>query len=154
MIQLGGVHLYQRRRGHVRGGQVGQVHSRGRGGLHGGHHRGGRFVERHVLDPGVVPVVFGGAEQEALLPRLPGLEEGLAVVGLPVGQGLGEGVVPRLGQQEDADDADEGAAGEDDVVKEVALLIVKVHDGACQHPETSAGQDQAQTAASAMTNVA
>lgn len=111
-------------------------------------------MKRHVLDPGVVPDAFGGAEQEALLPRFPRLEEGLAVVALPVGQGLGEGVAPRLRQQEDADDADESAAGEDDVVEEVALLIVKVHDGACQHPETSAGQDQAQTAASVMRNVA
>lgn len=72
----------------------------------------------------------------------------MTIVALPVSQGLGEGVAPCLGQQEDADDADESAAGKDNVVKEITLLIVKVHDGACQHTETSAGQDEAQTAAS------
>lgn len=74
----------------------------------------------------------------------------MTVVALPISQGLGEGVAPCLGQQEDADDADEGAAGKDNVVKEIPLLVVKVHDGACQHTETSAGQDEAQTTASAM----
>lgn len=74
----------------------------------------------------------------------------MTIVALPVSQGLGEGVAPCLGQQEDTDDADESAAGKDNVVKEITLLIVKVHDGACQHTETSAGQDEAQTAASVM----
>lgn len=104
-------------------------------------------MKRHVLHPAIVPVVFR-AEQEALLSRFPRLEEGLAVVALPVRQGLGEGVAPRLGQQEDADDADEGAAGKDDVMKEITLLVVKVHDGPRQRAETSAGQDEAQAATS------
>lgn len=72
----------------------------------------------------------------------------MAVVALPVRQGLGERVAPCLGQQEDADDADEGAAGEDDVMEEVTLLVVKVHDGPRQRAETSAGQDEAQAATS------
>lgn len=74
----------------------------------------------------------------------------MSIVALPVSQGLGEGVAPCLRQQENADDADKSAAGKDNVVKEITLLIVKVHDGACQHTKTSAGQDKAQTAASVM----
>lgn len=72
----------------------------------------------------------------------------MAIVALPVRQGLGEGVAPCLGQQEDADDADESAAGEDNVMKEITLLVVEVHDGPRQHAETSAGQDEAQAATS------
>lgn len=105
-------------------------------------------MKRHILHPAIVPVVFRRAEQEALLSRFPWLEEGLTVVALPVGQGLGEGVAPCLGQQEDADDADESAAGKDNVMKEITLLVVKVHDGPRQHAETSAGQDEAQAATS------
>lgn len=74
----------------------------------------------------------------------------MTIVALPVSQGLGEGVAPCFRQQEDADDADESAAGKYNVVKEITLLIVKVHDGACQHTETSTGQDEAQTATSVM----
>lgn len=81
-------------------------------------------MKRHVLHPGIVPVAFRRAKQEALLSRFPGLEEGLAIVALPVSQCLGEGVAPCFGQQEDADDADESAAGKDNVVKEITLLIV------------------------------
>lgn len=109
-------------------------------------------MKRHILHPGIVPVVFRRAEQEALLSRFPWLEEGLTIVAFAVGQGLGERVAPRLGQQEDADDADESAAGEDNVMKEIALLIVKVHDGSRQHAETGAGQDEAQTATSVVRN--
>lgn len=76
----------------------------------------------------------------------------MTIVALPISQGLGEGVAPSLGQQEDADDADESATCKDNVVKEITLLIVKVHDRACQHTETSAGQDEAQTAASVIRN--
>lgn len=72
----------------------------------------------------------------------------MTIVALPVGQGLGEGVAPCLGQQEDADDADESAAGKDNVMEEITLLVVKVHDGPRQHAETSAGQDEAQAATS------
>lgn len=107
-------------------------------------------MKSHIVDPGIVPVVFRRAKQEALLSRFPWLEEGLSIVALPVCQGLGEGVAPCLGQQEDADDADESAAGKYNVMKEVTLLIVKVHDGSRQRTETSAGQDEAQTATSAV----
>lgn len=99
------------------------------------------------MDPGVVPAALRLGQQEALLPGFPRGEQRLSGVGLAVGQGLGQRLVARLRQQEDADDADEGAAGKDDVVKEVALLIVELHDGGGQHAETSAGQDQAQASA-------
>lgn len=71
-------------------------------------------------------------------------------VALAISQGLREGLVSCFGQQENADDANKSAAGEDNVVKEVALLIVELHDGSSQHAETSTGQDQAQTTTSAM----
>lgn len=79
------------------------------------------------------------------------VEQGLTGEGLPVGQALGQGLPPRLGQQQQADDAQQGAAGEDHVVQEVALLVVQLHDGRREHPEASAGQDQAQTSAPAHT---
>lgn len=103
------------------------------------------------MHPGVVPVAFGLCEQEALLSWLPRGQERLPGVALAVGQGLGEGLVACFGQQENADDADESAAGKDNVVKEITLLIVELHDGGRQHAETSAGQDQAQTATSVLT---
>lgn len=79
------------------------------------------------------------------------MEEGLAGVALAVSQGLGERLEARLRQQENADDADKGAAGKDDVVKEIALLIVELHDGSSQHAEPGARQYQADTAPSAIT---
>ena len=102
-------------------------------------------MQRRVMDPGVVPVALHLGQEEALFARPPGGQQGLAGVTLPVGQGLGQGLVARLGEEENADDADEGATGEDDVVKEVALLVVELHDGGGQHAEASAGEHQAQT---------
>lgn len=96
-------------------------------------------MQWRVVDPGVVPAALRLGQEEALFPRLSGGQQGLAGVTLPVGQGLGQGLVARLGEEENADDADEGAAGEDDVVEEVALLIVQLHDGGGQHAEASAG---------------
>lgn len=102
------------------------------------------------MHPGVVPAAIRRRQQEALLSRFPRGEERLTSVALAVSQGLGEGLVSCFGQQENADDANKSAAGEDNVVKEVALLIVELHDGSSQHAETSTGQDQAQTTTSAM----
>ncbi|TNN29255.1 hypothetical protein EYF80_060596 [Liparis tanakae] len=125
----------------------GQVHGRRGGGVHGGHGGGGRLVQRRVVHPGVVPAALRLRQQEALLPGFPRREERLPGVALAVGERLGQRLVARLGQQQDADDADEGAAGEDDVVQEVALLVVQLHDGRRQHAEAGAGQDQTQPAA-------
>lgn len=75
----------------------------------------------------------------ALFSRFPRRKERLTGVALAVGKGLGEGLVARLGQQENADDADESAAGKDNVMEEIALLIVELHDGCSQHAEAGAG---------------
>ena len=146
-LGLDRVNLHERGGRHVSDRLSRQIHSRGRGGVHGGHGGGSRLVERRVVHPGVVPAALGLRQQEALFSRLPRGEERLSSVALAVGQGLGEGLEAGLWQQEDADDADEGAAGEDDVVEEVALLVVELHDGSSQHAETSAGEDQAHTTA-------
>lgn len=138
-IRLAGVHLHERGSGHISDRRSGQIDSRRGGGVHGGHHGGGRFVERRVVHPGVVPAALGLSQQEALLSGFPRGEERLTGVALAVGQGLGEGLVARLWQQENADDADESAAGKDNVVKKVALLIVELHDGRSQHAEAGAG---------------
>lgn len=66
-------------------------------------------------------------------------------VALAVSQGLREGLVACLGQQENADDADKSAAGKDNVVEEIALLIVQLHYGGSQHAKTGAGQHEAYT---------
>lgn len=91
------------------------------------------------MHPGVVPAALRLGQQEALFSRFPRGKERLASVALAVSQGLGEGLVAGLWQQENADDADESAAGKDNVVKEIALLIVELHDGCSQHAEASAG---------------
>lgn len=106
-------------------------------------------MERSVPNShsGVVPAALRLAQQEALFPRFAWVQEGLPGVALSVCQGLWEGLVARLGQQEDADDADECAAGKDDMVEEIALLIVELHDGSGEHAEASASQDQANTTA-------
>lgn len=78
-----------------------------------------------------------------LFPWFP--KERLPSVALAVCNSLWEGLVPCLGQQENADNADESAAGKDYVVKEVALLIVQLHNRSSQHAKASAGQDQPKT---------
>lgn len=95
--------------------------------------------------PGVVRAALRMAEQKALLSRFLWIEESLTIEALPISQSLREGLVACLWEQENADDADESATGKDNVVKEITLLIVEVHDGAGQHAKASTGQDQAQT---------
>lgn len=90
---------------------------------------------------GVVFAAIELAQQEALFARFSRGKERLPRVALAVRQSLREGLVARLGQQENADDADESTAGEYDVVEEVALLIVQLHDGGGQHAEACAGQN-------------
>lgn len=68
------------------------------------------------MHPGVVPAALRLDQQEALFSRFPRGKERLTGVALAVSQGLGEGLVACLGQQENADDADESAAGKDNVV--------------------------------------
>lgn len=95
-------------------------------------------MEGRALHPGVVPAALGSSQQEALLGSPLG-QDRWTTVDLGVSQGFRKGLITRLGQQEDADDADQSAAGEDDVVKEIALLIVQLHDGCSQHAEASTG---------------
>ena len=123
-----GDHLAPRGMG-VRGGHRRQSGSHGRRGA-----PGGREMQWRVVDPRVVPVRLG--EEQVLLPRP---DEGLAGEALPIGQALRQGLSARLGQQQQADDAQQGAAGEDDVVQEVALLVVQLHDRRGQHAEAGAG---------------
>lgn len=85
------------------------------------------------MNAGVVPVALG--EEEVLLS---GMEQSLTGEGLAVGQALGEGLTPRLRQQQQADDAQQRAAGEDHVMQKVALLVVELHDGSGEHPEAGA----------------
>lgn len=94
------------------------------------------------MDPGVIPVALG--EEEVLLPWM---EQSLTGEGLPIRQALGQGLAPRLGQQQQTDDAQQGATSKDHVMQEVALLVVELHDGGGEHAEASAGQDQAQASA-------
>lgn len=72
------------------------------------------------------------------------MEQCLAGEGLTVRQALWQRLTSRLRQQQEADDAQQGAAGEDHVMQEVALLVVQLHDGCSEHAKASAGQDQAQ----------
>lgn len=55
---------------------------------------------------GVVPTALGLSQQEALFSRFPRWKERLTGVALAISQGLREGLEARLGQQENADDAD------------------------------------------------
>lgn len=96
------------------------------------------------MHPGVVPAALRRSQQEALLSRFPRGEERLPSVTLTVSQRLWEWLVASLRQQENADDADEGAAGENYVVKEITLLVVELHDGGGQHAKTSTSQDKTQ----------
>lgn len=91
------------------------------------------------MDTRVVPFTLG--EKEVLFSRM---EQGLTGEGLSVSQALWQGLAPGLRQQQQADDAQQGAAGEDHVMQEVALLVVELHDGCGEHAETGTGQDQAQ----------
>lgn len=99
------------------------------------------------MHSGVVPAALTLGQQEALFSRFPWREKGLTGVALAISQGLREGLIARLRQQENADDADESAAGKDNMMKEIALLIVELHDGRSQHAKASTGQDQAKTTA-------
>ncbi len=105
-----------------------QINSRRGSGIHGGRYDGGCFVEWRVMHPSVVPAAVRLGKQETLFSRFPRRKERLTSVALTVSQGLGEGLVASLRQQKNADDADKSAAGKDDVVKEIALLIVELHN--------------------------
>lgn len=86
---------------------------------------------------------FRVCQEQGLLPLLV-WQEGLPSVMFPIRDVLRQVLVLALWQQQDADDADECAAGEDDVVEEVAFLVVELHDGGGQAAKACAGQDQPQ----------
>lgn len=92
------------------------------------------------MNTGVVPVVLG--EKEVLLSRM---EQGLTGERLSVSQALWQGLSSWLRQQQEADDAQQGAAGKDHVMQEVALLVVELHDGCSEHAKASTSQNQAQS---------
>lgn len=77
---------------------------------------------------------------------LPGMQQGLTGECLTVGQALWQRLTPRLRQQQQADDAQQRAAGKDHVMQEVALLIVELHDGGSEHPKSCTSKNKAQTA--------
>lgn len=58
------------------------------------------------MNPCVVPAALRLRQQEVLFPWFPREKERLTSVALPIGQGLWEGLVASLWQQENADDAD------------------------------------------------
>lgn len=94
---------------------------------------------------------FRVCQEQRLLPLLV-RQEGLPGVMFPILDVLRQVLVLALGQQQDADDADECAAGEDDVVEEVTFLVVELHDGGGQAAKARAGQDQPQPASPASTS--
>lgn len=94
----------------------------------------------HIMQARVVLELRVG-EQQWLFSLLV-WQQWLPCVVFPVGDILRQVLVPALRQQEDANDADERAAGEDDVVQEVAFLVVQLNNGRCQHAETCTGQHQ------------
>lgn len=96
----------------------------------------------HVVQARVVLELSVGEQQ--WLFSLPVWQQWLPRVVFPIGDVLGQVLVPALGQQEDANDADECAAGEDDVVQEVAFLVVQLNNGRCQHAKACTGQHQPQ----------
>lgn len=93
------------------------------------------------MEAGVI-LEFGVCQKQRLLPLLV-RQEGLAGVMFAVWNVLRQVLVFALGQEEDADDADEGTAGEDDMVEEVAFLVVELHDGRREHAKACAGLDEA-----------
>lgn len=94
---------------------------------------------------------FRVCQEQGLLPLLV-RQEGLPGVMFPIRDVLRQVLVLALGQQQDADDADECAAGEDDVVEEVAFLVVELHDGGSEAAEACTGQDQSQPSSPANTS--
>lgn len=91
------------------------------------------------MHSGVVPAALSLGQQEALLSGFPRRKERLTSVALPISQGFREGLAARLRQQKNADDANKSAAGKYNVVKEIAFLIVELHDWGSQHAKTSTG---------------
>lgn len=102
------------------------------------------------MEAGVI-LEFRVCQEQRLLPLLV-RQQGLPGVMFPVRDVLGQVLVLALGQQQDADDADERAAGEDDVVEEVTFLVVELHDGGSEAAEARAGQHQPQPSSPANTS--
>lgn len=98
------------------------------------------FMKWCVTYSGVVPAAVRWVQQ-----RFPRGKQRLTGVVLGISQGLGEWLIARFRQQENADDTDESAAGKNDMMKEIALLVVEFHDGCSKHAKASTGQNQAQT---------
>lgn len=93
-----------------------------------------------------VVLEFRVCQEQGLLALLV-RQEGLPGVVLPIWDVLRQVLILALRQQQDADDADECTAGKDDVVQEVAFLVVQLHDGGGQAAKTRTGQDQPQPSA-------
>lgn len=97
-------------------------------------------MQGRVLDARVLPDLLPG-QKVVLLAR----KEGSAQKPLPFSQRFGQRLASGLGQQRNANDAEESAACEDDVVKEEAFLVVKFHKWSSQHAEPCASQHQTYT---------
>lgn len=98
------------------------------------------LMKRSVLNARILPHFLPG-QKVVLLAR----EEGSAQKPLPFSQRFGQRMPGGLGQQWNANDAEQSAACEDDVVKEEAFLVVKFHKWSSQHAKPGASQDQTYT---------
>lgn len=66
---------------------------------------------------------------------------------------LWQPLVFALGQEENADNADEGATSKNHMVEEIAFLVVQFHDGRGQHPKARTSQDKAKAATPVEANI-
>lgn len=77
-----------------------------------------------------------------------GEERGSALV-LALGDGVRERLAFALGEQQDAEHGEHGEGGEDDLVEEVAAVVLELHQGGSGHADAARGQHQAEASAAA-----
>lgn len=75
-----------------------------------------------------------------------GEKRGPALV-LTLADGVWERLALALGQQHDAEDGEDGEGGKDDLVQEVAAVVLELHQRGGGHADAARGQHQAEAPA-------
>lgn len=112
------------------------------------HLPGGRHQARVVIGV-VLRQRRRGVQQRQAVPVGSGGEKRGPALVLALGHGVRERLAFALGEQQDAEHGEHGEGGEDDLVEEVAAVVLELHQGGSGHADAARRQDQAEAPAAA-----
>lgn len=111
--------------------------------LPGGGHQAG------VVIRGVVGQRPRGTQQRDAVSVWSGEEKRGSALVLALVHGVGEGLAFALRQQHNAEDREDGEGGKDDLVQEVAAVVLQLHHGGGGHAHAARSQHQAEASTAA-----